>query len=110
MALSHQSSLIECEPYYSNFLTDTYNAKTGNEVPSIKQILVEGGKYYNKCLFSSVYAPGTHYQYVNLNFGIAGAIVERASGVRFDIFVRERIGKHISAGLAEVATFNIGTI
>lgn len=36
MALSHQSSLIECEPYYSNFLTDGYNAKTGTEVPAIK--------------------------------------------------------------------------
>ena len=29
MALSHQSSLIECDPYYSNFLMDTYNAKSG---------------------------------------------------------------------------------
>jgi CubicO group peptidase (beta-lactamase class C family) len=54
--------------------------------------------------------PGTHYQYVNLNFGIAGAIVERASGIRFDLFVRERIFKHISVGLTEIATFNIFTI
>lgn len=74
MALSHQSSLIECEPYYSNFLTDTYNAKSGTEVPPIKEILYPGGKYYNKCLFGTM-EPGTHYQYVNLNFGIAGAIV-----------------------------------
>jgi CubicO group peptidase (beta-lactamase class C family) len=29
MILSHQSSLIECDPYYSNFLDATYNAKTG---------------------------------------------------------------------------------
>jgi CubicO group peptidase (beta-lactamase class C family) len=50
--------------------------------------LVEGGKYFNKCLFSSVYPPGTHYLYVNLNFGIAGAIVEKVSGIRFDIFLR----------------------
>lgn len=72
--------------------------------------MLEGGKYYNKCLYSSTAAPGTHYQYVNINFGIAGAIVERASGIRFDIFVRDRILKHISVGLAEVATFNIATI
>lgn len=60
---------------------------------------MEGGKFYNKCLYGNL-PPGTHYQYVNLNFGIAGAIVERASGIRFDIFVRDRILKHISVGLA----------
>jgi hypothetical protein len=36
MILSHQSSLVECDPYYSNFLDATYNAKTGSEVPDIK--------------------------------------------------------------------------
>lgn len=60
MTLSHQSSLIECEPYYSNFLTASYVAKTGYEVPPIKEILVEGGKFYNKCLFGNM-QPGTHY-------------------------------------------------
>lgn len=29
MVLSHQSSIAECEPYYTNFLTDTYQAKSG---------------------------------------------------------------------------------
>lgn len=29
MILSHQSSLIECDPYYSDFLVATYNAKDG---------------------------------------------------------------------------------
>ena len=48
--------------------------------------------------------------YVNLNFGIAGTVVERISGVRFDIFVRENILKPLSAGLSEIATFNAGTI
>lgn len=35
MILSHQSSILECDPYYSDFLTATYNAKTGSEVPNI---------------------------------------------------------------------------
>lgn len=48
--------------------------------------------------------------YVNLNFGIAGAIVEKASGIRFDIFLRERILKHLSVGLPEVATFYTYTL
>ena len=34
------------------------------------------------------YGREKYYQYVNLNFGIAGAIIEKASGVRFDIFLR----------------------
>lgn len=89
---------------------DGYNAKSGYDIPAIKQILVEGGKYYNKCLYSATAAPGKHYQYVNLNFGIAGAIVEKISGIRFDIFLRQRILRHISVGLPENATFYTYTI
>lgn len=36
MILSHQSSIIECEPYYPSFLTATLNAKDGTQVPNIK--------------------------------------------------------------------------
>ena len=51
-----------------------------------------------------------HFQYANINYGIAGTVVERVSGIRFDLFVRENILKHISVGLPEVATFNAATI
>ena len=51
-----------------------------------------------------------HFTYANINFGIAGTVVEKISGIRFDIFVRENILKHLSQGLSEVATFNAGTI
>ena len=84
MVLSHQSTLIECDPYYSNFLAGTSNAKNGLEVPHIKEILIPGGKYYNECLYSKTHKPGSYYQYVNLNFGIAGTIVEILSNTRFD--------------------------
>lgn len=110
MMLSHQSSLIECEPYYSNFLTDTYNAKTGAEIPLLKDIISVGGKYYNECLFSKTQAPGTHFQYVNLNFGIGGAVIEKISGERFDNFLRDNILKHISINLPEEATYNAAYI
>ena len=46
-------------------------------------------------------APGTHFQYVNLNFGIGGAIIEKVSGIRFDIYLRDKILKHISTDLPE---------
>ena len=84
MVLSHQSSLIECDPYYTDFLMTTYNAKSGSEVPHLKEVLVPGGKYYNECLFSKTHKPGTYFQYVNLNFGIAGTIIEQISKQRFD--------------------------
>jgi CubicO group peptidase (beta-lactamase class C family) len=110
MILSHQSSLMECEPYYSNFLDATYNAKTGTEVPNIKEILLRGGRFYNDCVFSSTHRPGSYFHYVNLNFGIAGTIVEIISGKRFDEYQRDNILTFLSEGLPETATFNAANI
>jgi len=39
------------------------------------------------------YKPGEGYKYSNLGYNIIGTIVERVSGVRFDIFLRDRIFK-----------------
>jgi CubicO group peptidase (beta-lactamase class C family) len=50
--------------------------------------LIKGGKYYNDCVFSKSHKPGEYFQYVNLNFGIAGTIVEIVSGVRYDLYER----------------------
>jgi D-alanyl-D-alanine carboxypeptidase len=36
MVLSHQSSLLDCEPFYSNFLSASINAKSGYDIPDIK--------------------------------------------------------------------------
>jgi len=99
MILSHQSSLLECDPYYSNFLDATYNAKSGSEVPNIKEILLKGGKFYNDCLYSSTHKPGTYFHYVNLNFGLAGTIVEILAQKRFDEYTRDNILTQISEGL-----------
>lgn len=37
------------------------------------------------------YAPGEQYQYCNLNFNMAGAILERITGQNFDDYIRENI-------------------
>src|SRR5690606_34490345 len=37
------------------------------------------------------YAPGTDYQYCNLNFNLAGAILEKYAGERFDRYIQRRI-------------------
>lgn len=91
MILSHQSSILECYPYYNDFLVATAQANSGYDVPSIKEILVNNGKFYNDCLFSQTHPPGTKYQYVDLNFGIAGTIIELLSQRRFDEYHRDHI-------------------
>lgn len=37
------------------------------------------------------YAPGTRYQYCNLNYNMAGAILERLTGKNFDDYIRQHI-------------------
>ncbi|MDA1269251.1 MAG: serine hydrolase [Bacteroidetes bacterium] len=41
----------------------------------------------------NAYAPGKGYQYCNLNFNLAGAILEKYSGFRFDAYIQENILK-----------------
>ena len=41
----------------------------------------------------NAYAPGEGYQYCNLNFNLAGAILEKYSGLRFDTYIQENILK-----------------
>lgn len=59
MLMSHQSSINDCDNYIK-FLSLTYNAPTGRDVPLIKDILVNGGKYYGECLFNNK-KPGTYF-------------------------------------------------
>jgi CubicO group peptidase (beta-lactamase class C family) len=74
MVLSHTSSINDSEGYF-NF--DVINpAKNSNWT-----------KCYNE------YAPGEGYEYCNLNFNMAGAVIERLSGERFDGYIRNHILK-----------------
>jgi CubicO group peptidase (beta-lactamase class C family) len=41
----------------------------------------------------NAYAPGNGYEYCNLNFNLAGAILEKYSGLRFDAYIQENILK-----------------
>ena len=41
----------------------------------------------------NAYAPWKGYEYCNLNFNLAGAILEKYSGVRFDAYIQENILK-----------------
>jgi CubicO group peptidase (beta-lactamase class C family) len=72
MLLSHRSSINDSQGYFSLDAIDP--AKNP-----------EWKKAYN------AYAPGKGYMYCNLNYNMAGAILERISGERFDQYVKHHI-------------------
>jgi len=48
-------------------------------------------------------APGRFYSYCNLGFGVMGTVIERISGRRFDLFMRERVLAPLGVG----GSFNV---
>jgi CubicO group peptidase (beta-lactamase class C family) len=72
MLLSHTSSINDQQGYF-----------TLDAIHPEKNASWQGG--YN------AYAPGKGYEYCNLNFNLAGAILEKYSGVRFDAYIQENI-------------------
>lgn len=72
LLLSHRSSLNDSQGYFN---LDVLDPSTN---PSFQ-------KCYN------TYAPGEGYQYCNLNFNLAGTILERLTGKRFDSYIKEKI-------------------
>ena len=72
MVLSHRSSINDSQGYFS---LDAINpAKNLN-----------WAKCYNN------YAPDSGFQYCNLNYNMAGTIIEKTSGERFDLYIQKRI-------------------
>ena len=74
MLLSHTSSINDQQGYFTLDALHPEKNATWQEA-------------YN------AYAPGEGYQYCNLNFNLAGAILEKYSGVRFDAYIQENIIK-----------------
>ena len=72
MVLAHRSSINDSQGY---FTLDAINpAKNPN-----------WANCYN------AYEPGTGYQYCNLNYNMAGTIIEKITGERFDQYVKQHI-------------------
>ncbi len=72
MLMSHTSSINDSQGY---FTYDSINpAKSAN-----------WAKCYND------YAPGAGYQYCNYNYNMIGGIIEKASGQRFDQYIKTHI-------------------
>lgn len=74
MLLSHRSSLSDQNGYFALDVIDP--RKTADVSQS----------YYD-------YAPGEGYQYCNLNFNLAGAILEKTTGQRLDLYVAKQLLK-----------------
>lgn len=72
MLLSHRSSINDSQGYF------TLDAIDPTKNP-------DWAKCYSDC------EPGSEYRYCNLNFNMVGTIVERASGLRYDLYVKRRI-------------------
>jgi CubicO group peptidase (beta-lactamase class C family) len=70
--LSHRSSINDSQGY---FTLDAINP--------------EKNPNWAKCY--NTYAPGTGYQYCNLNFNMVGTVIEKLSGERFDQYVKHHI-------------------
>ena len=72
MALSHRSSINDSEGYFSLDAIDP--AKNPN---------------FAKCF--NAYEPDKGYMYCNLNYNLAGSILEKVTGVRFDKYIQQQI-------------------
>lgn len=98
MLLSHTSSFLD-GPSYDSFLTATYQEFP---VPSIREILLQTGRFYDDQLFQSV-LPGSYFHYSNLNYVLLGTILEKITGERFDRYCQ----RHVFEPLKSRASFNV---
>ncbi len=70
-AMTHTTSLLETAPYAA--------------APDWQRINENDVKYFSRK------APGTHYEYANLNGGLLGSAVERASGQSLNAYMRDHV-------------------
>jgi len=80
MLLCHTSSLRDDAGYFweANY--------------SLKDVLLPGGSLYGKgAMWANNAPPGSYFSYANLNSGIIAALMEKASGERFDRLMKRLI-------------------
>jgi CubicO group peptidase (beta-lactamase class C family) len=84
----------------------------------LKDVLVPGGtRYANGAMWSPTHAPGRHFSYANLPWGVAATVMEKASGQRFDRLMRNLVveplglrGGYNAAELAPASLANLATL
>lgn len=105
MLLLHTSSINEGTGYDS-FLMDTYN--NVSSPPSFSELLMPGGRYFTENMWRTE-SPGEFYTYCNANFGLAGTIIEKITGERFEEYIQKNLfipmqisGSYIPEGVADI--------
>ena len=79
MLLTHRASITDEAGYYWE---DKLNV-------NLKDVFTKDGARYGKGdMWSKRAKPGDYFQYGNLNWGVIGTVMERASGERFDRLMR----------------------
>lgn len=105
MLLLHTGSINEGAGY-DGFLMATYN--NVSNPPSFSELLVPGGKYYTEDMWRKE-APGEYFTYCNANFGLAGTIIEKITGKRFEEFIQQTLfiplgisGSYVAEGITDI--------
>jgi CubicO group peptidase (beta-lactamase class C family) len=91
MILSHSSSLNDDPTSYSWFNVSHDPPIPGYPCPWLEKYLIPGGQYYIPEIWSTEYHPGEYMQYANINFDLAGYLVELLSGEPFYEYCKEYI-------------------
>ncbi|GMG86846.1 serine hydrolase domain-containing protein [Biformimicrobium ophioploci] len=86
MLLSHTSGLRDGKGYFDF----SSGALTPESPFGIRTLLQESGKYFTADMWGSE-QPGPFFTYANVNSGVLGTLVEKVSGQRFDLFVKQEI-------------------
>ncbi len=97
MLLTHTSSLRDGD-LYTFPPTTTLASIFQPESP-----FYEGGAHFAGALPHVDHAPGRFFSYCNLGFGVMGALIERLTNERFDLYV----DRHVLAPLGVDASFNV---
>ncbi len=110
MLLLHTSSINEGTGYDA-FLMDTYN--NVSSPPSFSELLVAGGRYFTENMWRTE-SPGEFYTYCNANFGLAGTIIEKITGERFEEYIQKNLfipmqisGSYIPEGVADINNLSV---
>lgn len=92
MLLTHTSSIVDGEGPYS------IEPKYG-----LDEFFKQNGKYYANGEKFSDKAPGSYFEYANINFAVLATVIEKVSGKRFDTYENENILEPMGIG----ASYNV---
>jgi CubicO group peptidase (beta-lactamase class C family) len=91
MILSHSSSLTPDPLSYHWFNFSQPPPVPWYPNPWLEEYLLPGGAYYNPQIWDTIYPPGEHMQYANINFDLVAYLVELFSGQPFYEYCNDHI-------------------